>query len=290
MPVVRIIPERTIDAWTCSAILDREPRALVWAPTPQPQGRARRQPWHFPIASFDPPGKLLVLQNKALIARSNPHCFPKVSVDLAQLARLVDLEVAGLPVFYGLPGLWGEDLLSPFVQEDLSVPALLKLRPSFDRWQRLVRPLELCSLRPVMKAIVGDRRGVTLNTLSLVGFPPLRAFLSDTREGPWGRDLPTDPDDRTRSFLSELRPDCVVRDAVRRAASMGQAGPTVLRQRLLDFYDQPKGRAETADPRAEPISVDVQLSRTIWLLLPTLERDQDRHEASTREFAFIGSN
>jgi hypothetical protein len=283
VPVVRIIPERTIDAWTSSAVLGREPRALVWAPTHPAQAGAGSQPWHFPIASFDPPGKLLVLQNKALIAQATPHCFPKVSVELAQLARLVDLEVDGLPIFYGLPGLCDVDIPSPLPQDDLGAHALLRLRPHFDRWQRLVRPLELFALRPVMKAVAANRRMTSLHTLALVGFPPLRAFLSDTQAGPWGRNLPTDSDSRAAWLLPPFKPDPIVREAVRRAARMGQASASVLKRRLLDIYALPDVRARLADLHTEPARVDMHLNRTIWLVLPALQRDQDRPEVSVKE-------
>ena len=218
MPAVRIIPERTIDAWTSSAVLDREPRALVWAPTPPAQARSGCQPWHFPIGAFDLPGKLLVLQNKALIARPDPHCFPKVSVDLAQLARLVDLEVDGLPVFYGLPGLCDVDLPSSLSQEDLSARALLRLHPGFDRWQRLVRPLELLALTPVMKAIVANRRVMTLNTL---GSGPLPAS-EGIPLGYAGRSLGQRPADRSGQSGAAAAPAVQARSDRQRRGSAGR--------------------------------------------------------------------
>ncbi|MGH2556489.1 MAG: hypothetical protein ACRDHO_12325 [Actinomycetota bacterium] len=225
------------------------------------------------------------MQNKALIARAAPHCFPKVTIELAQLARLVDLEADGLPIFYGLPGLCDVDLPSHLPGEDLGARALLRLRPHFDRWQRLVRPLELFALRPVMKAIVANRRMMTLDTLALFRFPPLRAFLSDTRAGPWGRELPTDADGRARPLLPPFKPDRIVRDAVRQAACMGQASPSILKQRLIDIYSQPDLCSRTADVRTEPVRVDLHLNRTVWLVLPALELDQNGQKDSIKELA-----
>jgi hypothetical protein len=280
--IVRIIPERTIDAWTSSAILDREPRALVWAPTPPGHVVAGSQPWHFPIGAFDPPGKLLVLTNKALIGRVAPCHFPKISVELDQLARLVDLELDGLPILYGLPCLYDRDVPDPLPHQDFGAHALLRLRPHFDRWQRIVRPLELFSLRPVLKAVVANRRTMTLNTLSLVGFPSLRALLSNTGGAPWGKNLPADPNSRGKPLLPPFKPDSIVKHAVRLAACMGQATPSEMERRLRQIYSQPDIQARMADRQPESAHVDVHLNRTIWLMLPALQRDRDSREAPVK--------
>jgi hypothetical protein len=277
-PAVRIIPERTIDAWTSSAILAREPHALVWAPTPPAPAAQGTQPWHFPIGAFDPPSKLLVLENKALIGRLGAHHLPKVCLELDQLARLIDLEVDGLPILYGLPGLCDMDLPSLIPREELGGRAALRFRPHFDRWQRLVRPLELLALRPVMKAMAANRHRMTLNTLALVGFPPLRAFLSDTQQGSWGRNLLTDPQDRADPLLPPFKPDPIVNYAVRRAACMGHECPAILKRRLIDIYAQPDVRARIEDRNGEPVRVDAHLSRTIWMVLPTVHKNPDHRE------------
>jgi hypothetical protein len=270
-PIVRIIPERTIDAWTSSAILVREPRALIWAPTSPGQPTAGSQPWHFAIAAFDPPGKLLVLANKALLGRAAPHHFPKVSVELGQLARLVDLELEGLPILYGLPCLYDGEVSGPEPHEGLSAHALLRLKTQFDRWLRIVRPLELLAVRPVMKAVAASRHRMTLSTLSLVGFPPLRELLSSIGTAPWGKYLPGNPESRTWPLLPLLRPDAVVKDAVRQAASMGEATASEMDRRLNTIFEQTRVRPRRDESWAPP-RVDMHLARTIWIVLPAPQR------------------
>ena len=90
----------------------------------------------------------------------------------------------------------------------------------------------LVTLRPVMKAIAANQQRMTLNTLSLVGFPPLRALLSSTGMAPWGQELPSDPESRTRPLLPPFKPDCIVKEAIQKAASMGEVTPSEMRRRL----------------------------------------------------------
>lgn len=290
MSLIRIIPERTIDAWTSSAILDREPRALVWAPTPPRRARNGHRPWHPPFGPVDHPGKLLAIQNKALIARMNSISFPKVSIDLGQLARLVDLETQGVPIFYGLPCLWGVHLSDLLLNEDLRAHDLSSLRQRFVRWQRVVRPLEVLAMGPVLKAVAASRRVMTLDTLALVDFSSLRAFLSDTLADPWGLDLPTDQDFRARPLVAVFKPEPIVTEAVRRVACMGPASPSGLRQRLLDLYAEPHARALLEDLGADPTRADLHLGRIMWLVLPTPQPMQDHHQEPIRELALARSS
>ena len=50
------------------AITTREPRALIWAPTPPAQAPKGNQPWDFAVEGS--PAKLLVIENKSLINTS----------------------------------------------------------------------------------------------------------------------------------------------------------------------------------------------------------------------------
>jgi hypothetical protein len=152
---------------------------------------------------------------------------------------------------------------------------LLRLEPQFDRWQRIVRPLELLALRPVMKAVVAHQQRMTLNTLSLVRFPPLRALLSSTGIAPWGKELPCDPESRTRPLLPPFKPDAVVREATREAATMGEATPSDMRRRLGEIYARPDVCARIADSAEGSSRVDMHLARTIWMVVPALRREPD---------------
>lgn len=277
MPVVRIIPERTVDAWTSSAIVRRAPGALIWAPTPPAQAAAGTQPWDFAIEAFGPPGKLLVLENKALIGQPTPNYVPKVRLEIDQLARLIDLEAVGLPIFYGLPGLIEADLPRPMPPENFAARAMLRLRPRFDRWQRMVRPAELFGLRQVTQAIVAHRRTTTLHTSALFHFPSLRQLLADALACQQGKNLPEDPEGRRRPILPPFKPDSIVKDAVRRLAGMGEASPSEVIRRLHEIYSQPDVRARIADLQAEPARVEVHLNRTIWLVLPLPQRTPERY-------------
>ncbi|HEV8420801.1 MAG TPA: hypothetical protein VGR13_05545, partial [Actinomycetota bacterium] len=102
-------------------------------------------------------------------------------------------------------------------------------------------------------------------------------FLSNTQGDSWGRNLPTDRQSRANPLLPPFKPDPIIKDAVRRTACMGQESPAVLKRRLLDIYAQPDMRARIAALKSEPGRVDLHLSGTIWLVLPALHRDPDRH-------------
>ena len=69
---------------------------------------------------------------------------------------------------------------------------------------------------------------------------------------------------------------------------MGQANPSVLKQRLLDVYAQLDLRARMANLNSECVRVDVHLNRTIWLVVPALQRDQDPEEVRIKELLHTG--
>lgn len=90
---MRVLPERTTDAWTAWYLLHRFPSANLWAPT-------QNDPLNWDFGFYAQPGKGFVLETKGVVAK--PH---RVRLQLKQLAWYAD-EVAtarSTVVYYVLP-------------------------------------------------------------------------------------------------------------------------------------------------------------------------------------------
>jgi hypothetical protein len=203
----RLIPERTIDAWTSVAINEVDPDALIWAPTPNAQ--ASNQPWDLAVQAFGSPTKLLAFENKALETRLLQTGWrPSVLIRWDQLLALLELHyLRALPVFYGLPGL-KEPAVQTLPPDDFAARAEARYKPlPFAEWQRVLTPGDVLAVLPararrslvknIQAAITaGDpvvKGGGRIPTDLLDGFPTLAEHLDAARDCLTGRLInPTD--------------------------------------------------------------------------------------------------
>jgi hypothetical protein len=269
--IVRLIPERTIDAWTSSAVTDWNPHALIWAPAPPAQAAGRDQPWDFAVEDFAPPAKLLVLENKCLLGFEQVPHNPRVRLELEQFIRLLSLDALGLPVFYCLPGLGEADLPVPMPPETYANRAGLRLAPQFAVWHRALRPLELVLLPRVQTALLGGWRSVTLRTNALSGGRSLGDLLRTISACQAGQSLSKGDGGEIRPILPPLLPKRDIDYALRRTAATlsgatARLGAEEVSSILLSYLEPGRTR-EVRSKRARNEATS-HLGRTIWVVAP----------------------
>jgi hypothetical protein len=262
--IATLIPERTIDAWTSSAITARQPRALIWAPTPPAQAPTGNQPWDFAVGT---PHKLLVIENKALVDTGAQAVATRVQLGMDQLDRLFALEVLnGLPVFYGLPGLLAKQLPRPIPPEPFVERAGWRLSPPFADWQRMVRPTELLSIPQVFAAWAPRHGSVTIDNALVTPFRTLSTLLDDALGCKEGVRLPNDP--RSAWSLGSPPGDRLLGRAIDTLLREGISPSADLSGRLREVLARPDF-AEATEQQAAEQSVNLHLGRAMWFALPT---------------------
>ena len=113
--MARILPERTVEAWTTAYIVRWFPTALLWAPT-------QAEPLTWDTAVGLPGWRYFVLEYKAV--EGGVTGSPYITIDTAQLkAYVADNTRVGAPVVLYLLPYWTE-----FVAADVAMPAQAGLR------------------------------------------------------------------------------------------------------------------------------------------------------------------
>jgi hypothetical protein len=177
MPTTAVIPERTIDAWTAAEILQFDPFARVWAPTPRSQ--ANSELWDYAVSAGRKDEKLFVLENKGLYQQGKAG-VAFVGLDLVQLARLTSLSnTHHLPAYYGLPGV-NEGELAPATSGVLG-RAEARLTPRrFGDWHLVGPAADLLAHPPVWSAVRRGQRSKRLRVSDFPAFEGMRRFLGRT--------------------------------------------------------------------------------------------------------------
>lgn len=99
--VIRVLPERTVDAWTAIDVVEHFPRALLWSPT-------QNDPKNWDLAAGLGDGKIIIFENKGVCLDLNAATAYFVSIDLDQLRAYATLRHTVWPVrqqiaYYVLP-------------------------------------------------------------------------------------------------------------------------------------------------------------------------------------------
>ena len=190
----------------------------------------------------------------------------RVAVGFPQLIRLwVHDRADGLPIFYGLPGLGPDDLPTPIPPEPFVQRAGWRLRPPFDGWQRMVRPLEVLTIGKVFDAFMRGQEGVTIDTALLQPFRSLGALIDDVLGCREGRQMPPDPRAPGWPLLRSLS-DRSLSDIARRLKT-DLRSPSELPERLDELLRLPEFSEETALATPE-VSSATQMGRLMWLAIP----------------------
>lgn len=260
---IRVIPERTVDAWLSWEVLRSIPRALLWAPTPPAQAANAPQPWDFGVAGIDEPRKLFVVETKALIGYEDSPYLPKVSLRLPQLSVLATIAAANdPPVFYGLPLLDAAELPTPLLPESPPQRAILRLEPPFAEWLRMFTPFELMA-HPEVAAAIADsaRSSVSLLTSDLAGGDSLGDFLAKVKRCEIGRRYEVqDTGPIMRVVPSESRARSAAREAVK-----GSLSSHAIQDRLATITYEVSDMQPSA---SESLWKENHLARTIWTWAP----------------------
>lgn len=257
---VRVIPERTVDAWFSWQVIRAIPQALLWAPTPPAQAAA--QPWDFVVGGFDEPHKLFVVETKALIGYEDAPLLPKVSLRLPQLLMLASLAAANdFPVFYGLPLLPASELPTPLLPEFPPERAILRLEPPFAEWLRMFTPFELMA-QPAIATALADptRSSVSVSTTEFIGGESLDAFLAKVKRCEIGRRY---EGPGTRRILPVIPSELDARLAAGEAVAQSHVSE-LIRTRLAAAYEM----SDTQSSASEWGWKENHLARTTWTWVP----------------------
>lgn len=263
---IRVIPERTVDAWFSWEVLRSIPRALVWAPAPPAQATHAAQPWDFAVGDIDEPRKLFVVETKALIGYEDSPYLPKVSLRLPQLSVLAKIAAANdLPVFYGLPLLAPAEIATPLLPESPPQRAVLRLEPPFAEWLRMFTPFELMA-HPAVAAAIADstRSSVSVSTTELVGGDSLGAFLAKVKRCEVGRRY---GEQDTRPIMRVVPSESDARSAAR-AAVKGSLSSHAIQERLATTTSEVSDMQRSS---SESLWKENHLARTIWTWAPLAE-------------------
>lgn len=273
---VRLIPERTIDAWTSIAVNDEDPDALIWAPTPNAQ--ARNQPWDLAVEGFGPPKKVVAYENKALEGSrlQNNTWRSSVLIRWDQLLALVEFHyLRDLPVYYGLPGLQAH-VVQALPPENFAERGELRFKPqAFADWQRVLTPGEVLAVLPrrarislaknLKTAIAAEADMVkgagSIPTNAIAGYPSLAEHLDMARQCHVGRRV--DPPD-SGPFFGTAMTD---KD---RVASLGPIVAGILERSQLVAEEVGAEISRSLDslrPPSRSPRVGRHLMRTVWAAL-----------------------
>ena len=162
---MRVLPERTTDAWTAWYLLHRFPSANLWAPT-------QNDPLNWDFGFHVQPGKGFVLETKGVL--SNPH---RVRLQLKQLAWYAD-EVATarctavyyvLPVFpWPLPSIGSPPAVAPLIGD------MRQLMP-FEQWTFMIDLEDLVRFA-LLKAGPAHARGLAAALQRVGGWKQISAY------------------------------------------------------------------------------------------------------------------
>lgn len=179
---IRILPERTIDAWFAARVLAGMPRALLWAPSPPAQSLTGPQPWDFATTPSESELKVFVVETKALLGNEDSPYRPRIQLRVPQLCVLAAIASSSdIPIFYALPSLREESLPVPLYPELPPLRAALRISPPFGNWLGMFSPFMLLGTPRVRDAVIKRRTTVTVNTPDLSSGMTLNSFLTQVR-------------------------------------------------------------------------------------------------------------
>jgi hypothetical protein len=190
-PMVRSLPEHTVEAWVAMAISSMFPNARIWSPTP-PNPRSG---WDAGADLGD--GKSFIFENKAteLVKPGNDHV---IEINPAQLDRYCDLSAQSRqsPIYYVLPDPpW---FVIPRQGTPVPVEAANRIAAvPFKEWAWVV-PCE--ELRDYLRGA----HSIRTSALPRRGWSTLASFLKETKESRAGRksevDLTSDESSNSESM------------------------------------------------------------------------------------------
>ncbi len=196
-PIVRSLPEHTVDAWVAGAICSTFPHARIWAPTP----RSLRSGWDQEAEQGEGVSFIFEIKATELVKPGNDHV---IEINRSQLERYCALseEPAQSPIFYVLPDPpW---FSAPSQNTPVPGEATHRTGPTpFAAWTWVVSCSDL-------RGYLAGAHSIRTSTLAARGWPTLAGFLADAKESRVGRTSPRDaeperPDVAEASSERELR-------------------------------------------------------------------------------------
>lgn len=261
---VRILPERTVDAWFAWKVIAEFPDVLLWAPSPPAQAAEATQPWDFAAGGLASVNKLFIVETKALIGYEESPYHPKVPIDLAQLCVLALLEHDNqIPIFYAIPGITEAALPVPLPLESPPERASLRMSPRFGSWLMMLRPGEVLAHPSVADALLDPgRTGASIATATISPRFQLETFIDAVKRCDIGKVLePGMKGPLTPNRRSESESIYIVREALQ-----SNREPSFIDETLHRFAPS-LDRASDAKHGSVPWKRN-HLSRTHWVWTP----------------------